>query len=454
MLKNEVGLVVRMALKEQTSQLLGILASTSIIGVGFAVGGPIGTTVMAAIGVNLSSSIIQNGSIKLKERWLSGDNGILNHDIQQALARAFIKALAQLEAKFFELGETNALAENEQESIRALFKEMRGQAQQRFVASLQQSLKEQDIKDYLYTTPEKATDMLWKRIDGARLLSTYNEHFKDFLRRNLLSELQFWFGEELKTDNKESNRAWRAFQRLLLEGIQADVKAVQASQDLIYRDLQKLDALSSQLAQLRDAIDHRLPNEPFQQDLERAIVRTPSSPKYLFLSGCSVGNYVAITPFPGSGNQDIIALNEFIAALRHIGIRDKAVIDPIVEARDRLTSPTPHALDNEIVKTIIERFLAAISRVPATLQAQSSSEEFQWFRFGQLLYEIPTSVMLKSGQTHALVIALESLMEQISLPSSLYKEVAEFILATKSRKDAEALLENANQVAQATFLAI
>ncbi len=298
MLKNEVGLVVRMALKEQTSQLLGILASTSIIGVGFAVGGPIGTTVMAAIGVNLSSSIIQNGSIKLKERWLSGDNGILNHDIQQALARAFIKALAQLEAKFFELGETNALAENEQESIRALFKEMRGQAQQRFVASLQQSLKEQDIKDYLYTTPEKATDMLWKRIDGARLLSTYNEHFKDFLRRNLLSELQFWFGEELKTDNKESNRAWRTFQRLLLEGIQADVKAVQASQDLIYRDLQKLDALSSQLAQLRDAIDHRLPNEPFQQDLERAIVRIPSSPKYLFLSGCSVGNYVAITPFP------------------------------------------------------------------------------------------------------------------------------------------------------------
>src|SRR5439155_7682536 len=70
---------------------------------------------------------------------------------------------------------------------------------------------------------------------------------------------------------KECNKAWRAFQRLLLEGIQADVKAVRADQEVIRRDLQTLDVLRTQLDRLKDTIDHRLPNEPFRNGLEHAI---------------------------------------------------------------------------------------------------------------------------------------------------------------------------------------
>jgi hypothetical protein len=144
------------------------------------------------------------------------------------------------------------------------------QAERVFASSLDRA-KEQDVEKYLYITQETATASLWEQIHGPTLQSTYNEYFNDFLRRNLLSEVQFWFGEELKTNNRESNRAWRAFQRLLLEGIQADIKAVQANQDLIRQDLQKLEELSSRLDRLRDTIDYRLPDEPFQQGLEKAV---------------------------------------------------------------------------------------------------------------------------------------------------------------------------------------
>jgi hypothetical protein len=219
---------MKMLTKEQALKLLGILATASITSVGFAIGGTIGAAVIGGIGINLSSAIIQSGSAKLKERWLASNDGILNYDLQQALARAFVKALIHLEIKYFTLREANALPKNEKESIKALFKELKEQAREVFPASLEKAVKEQEIKDYLYERPETVTDKLWERINGTTLLSTYSEHFRDFFRQNLLNEVLFWFSEELKTDNKECNKAWRAFQRLLLEGIQADVKAVKA----------------------------------------------------------------------------------------------------------------------------------------------------------------------------------------------------------------------------------
>jgi tetratricopeptide (TPR) repeat protein len=257
--------------KEQSSNLLGIFATAAITTVGFAIGGGIAATVMAGIGINLCSDIIQNRAIKLKEQFLSGKNGILNHDIQQAIVRAFIKALTHLEKRYFELSEANTLPKSVKESIKAFFKELRKQAQQVFLESIEKAVKEKEVKEYLYGSSETATDKLWERINGTNLLDIYSDHFRNFLRQNLLTEVQFWFGEELKTDSKECNKAWRAFQRLLLEGIQADVKAVQASQDLIHKDLQTLEVLRSQLDQIKDTIDHRLPNEPFQQGLEKAV---------------------------------------------------------------------------------------------------------------------------------------------------------------------------------------
>jgi len=47
--------------EERILNLIGILATASLISVGLAIGEPIGTTVIAGIGINLSSAIIHQG---------------------------------------------------------------------------------------------------------------------------------------------------------------------------------------------------------------------------------------------------------------------------------------------------------------------------------------------------------------------------------------------------------
>lgn len=298
-----------MITKEQTIDLLGILATASITAVGFAIGGSIGPAVIGpavvgAIGVNLSSTLIQNGGVVLKERWLSSDNGILNQDIQRALARAFIRALKYVETAYFERGQANALPKDAQASIKALFRELKDQAQGIFLKSFDEVVAEQkarerrlqlffkrtsaqpqdpslrppekltvqqELEKYLYGTPEEAKETLWQRIDEKGFLSTYDEDFRDFFRKNLLNTINLCFAEELNTDNKESNRAWRAFQRLLLEGIRTDVQSIQASQGVIQETLKKLDTVQSQLQQLQNVVDSRTPDEPFQTEMEQVL---------------------------------------------------------------------------------------------------------------------------------------------------------------------------------------
>jgi tetratricopeptide (TPR) repeat protein len=263
-----------MLTKEQLLNLSGILASFSMMGVGAAIGGPFGATVMAGIGASLSAAVFQGGHEKLKG-WLSSSHGVLNHDIQQALARSFGKALTHMEEEYFKLGEASGLSKNERDSIKAFFRELREQKEEIFVTCIRKPVSEQEVKDYLYDEPEKAVPNLWRRLAADSLLADYRKSFRDFLRANLLNQVLLCFGEELKTDNRECNKAWRAFQRLLLEGIHADVRAVQAGQDVIIQDLRILEGVRLQLDQLKDTIDHRLPNEPFQKGLETAIGEIP-----------------------------------------------------------------------------------------------------------------------------------------------------------------------------------
>jgi hypothetical protein len=214
-----------MLTKEQISDLLEPLAFASITAIGFHISGPVGAAIMTGLGINLSSNTIQRRFTQLKEIWVSNGNGIANHDIQQALARAFIKALRQLEERYFNLSQANALPKNEQSSIKAFFQELRKQGQATCVSSIKY-IDKAELKKYLYGDQVDAIEALWRRIDGARILHTYNADFRDFLRKNFLSSVVLWFYEELKTDSMECNRAWRAFQLMLFEGIQVDLKTM------------------------------------------------------------------------------------------------------------------------------------------------------------------------------------------------------------------------------------
>src|SRR5438270_13350874 len=136
-----------MLTRGRIGDLTGIITTAAVVDVGYAIGGTIGAGVMAGIGINLSSSIIQNGSVKLKEQWVASSHGIRNHDIQQALQRALLKAFAHLETRYFALGQTQALPKNEQASIRELFKVLRSQVQQAFLAQVEQVRQELDVQE-------------------------------------------------------------------------------------------------------------------------------------------------------------------------------------------------------------------------------------------------------------------------------------------------------------------
>jgi hypothetical protein len=257
-----------MLTKELISDLLEALSFASITAIGFSISAPVGVAIMTGLGINLSSNTIQRSLTHLKEMWLSSGKGMANHDIQQALARAFIKALRELEEEYFNLPQANALPKDEQSSIKTLFEELRKQVQATYISKIQYTDKNA-IREILYGDPVDATEALWRRIDGARILHTYNADFRDFLRRNFLNSIEFWFAEELKTDSMECNRAWRAFQLMQIEGLQADVKAMQIGHDEIQKGLKLLNNIKNQLDQIQDIVGKRLPNEPFQDTLEQ-----------------------------------------------------------------------------------------------------------------------------------------------------------------------------------------
>jgi hypothetical protein len=258
--------------KEQMATVMEALATASVVGFGWALGGPVGAGMIAGIGINLSSNILQKGSTHLKEKWISAKHGALNQDIQRALGRALVKALTEIEARYFELPEANIQPSEKKKAIRTLFKELKVEALTIFVTSAEKIVNKEEAKAYLHGEPYAANSKLWERMEGTKLLySYYGEHFKGFLRDSLSDELIFWFGEELKTDERECNRAWRAFQWLLLEGIQDDVKTVRADQELIRQDLLVLDVIKRRLDELKDTIDRRVSDEPFQQGLEQSL---------------------------------------------------------------------------------------------------------------------------------------------------------------------------------------
>jgi hypothetical protein len=204
--------------KKQILDLTELLVIGSVTTAGFFIGGTIGASVMASLGINLASNIIGDSSAKLKSNWIKNKDGILNHDIQRALLRAYLKSLTDLQEIYFNLDEVKSLSKSKKKEIIAFFNILQETAKDAFIPNIEKSIKEKEIQKYLLNDSTEGEELLWTRINSTELLNTYNSHFKDFIKLNLLSKIKFWFGEELKTDTVECNKAWRAFQRLLLEG--------------------------------------------------------------------------------------------------------------------------------------------------------------------------------------------------------------------------------------------
>ena len=169
-----------------------------------------------------------------------------------------------------------------------------------------------------------------------------------------------------------------------------------------------------------------------------------------FMIGCGLGNSIGLAPIPSGQEIDTTALDDFIGNLQEIGIGNGKTTLSIIEARDRMQAAS--TLQNEEIKTILENFFTAIRRLSDEVRANSSSDEYQWVKLGNLLYETALlAAMNKSAVASAL--ALESLLENMQLPSNLQPEFAEFIQLAKSgnKKNRNLVYLKANQIAQVVY---
>lgn len=219
------------AMTETRQHIADVLFTTAILGVGLLSGNPILASVVAGIGVNLASDLTRAGWGQVCQRLL-GESGFLNHDLQQALARAFRQTLTHLEQTWWETTDGKHMRRAQPAIAREtaeVFKMLREDAAGFCCADgLGRAAGNEQVRQLLYGDETTARRAL------AGFLSAYlyghDARLIAFLDTHLVQALAFWFGEELKTDRPESNRAWRAFQRLLLEGLQTSLAGVRAEQ--------------------------------------------------------------------------------------------------------------------------------------------------------------------------------------------------------------------------------
>ncbi len=255
-----------------------LLLTAAIVSVGFVTGQPVLTAIVGGIGVNWASDLTQAAWKRACGQWL-GPDGMGNHDLQNALSRAFEQAFDRLERAWQQTPRGSQMRRQAAEAaaVTSLFALLRADAA---------SFCQPDGVNRAASQPQ-VQSLLYG--DAGSVGQAYRTYLRDylyghdaqlvaFIEQRLVDELAFCFGEELKTDRPESNRAWRAFQRLLLENLQTGVGDVQAEQQEIkqaldwltawaermeglapdVRERTGLDALTTAVSELRQHLDARL----------------------------------------------------------------------------------------------------------------------------------------------------------------------------------------------------
>lgn len=172
--------------------------------------------------------------------------------------------------------------------------------------------------------------------------------------------------------------------------------------------------------------------------------------KYYFLSGCGVGNKIAILPLPPGGDDGGFA--EFLDYLQKAGLSDNDAYEKI--ARVQQIRETV-ANDHDGTKSTIEDYFDAMNSIAEIAQASGSDQEFAWFNLGRLLYDVPTLLLTVEKDTPesvgSLLTALEVSAEQLEFPTTIRKQILEFVAEGRENADGERLLLKSNELCRAIY---
>ncbi len=262
-------------MSNKSDQIVDTLFTAALVGVGLLWSNTIIGQVVGGIGVNWASELTREAWSQARQRLLSKP-GLANDDLQEALARSLRRALAHLEQVWWQTPRGNQMRRSEADVASLTsqaFQMLRDDATKFFTPEGNRRAEgREEVRQLLYGDEAVVRRTLSQCL--ASYLHGHDPQLVSFIEAHLMDELVFWFGEELKAGSGESNRAWRAFQRLLLESLQSGVAAVLAEQQetaLLLKELRAwaeriaaqlpeerertgLDALTGMLASARDQL--------------------------------------------------------------------------------------------------------------------------------------------------------------------------------------------------------
>lgn len=264
-----------------------VVVAALLIAAGFSVGGPVIAATVGAAGVNWASTLSQNGWSCFRRR-LWADSGDLNHNLQSLVGHAFEQAWVDLEAGWWGThagGHMKRTDRGAEERIGTIFRNLREDARAALASPGAGQLTEAQVIELAGREEETARRVLATTVAGyfaeAARSEERREELVGYVTGNLADRLSFRFGEELKKDAPENNKACRAFQRLMAEGIQESVRTVeagvltvQAGQGEVKRDIA---ALRAELTAWTEEMDRNERSSPdrretrYQEALERVV---------------------------------------------------------------------------------------------------------------------------------------------------------------------------------------
>ena len=198
--------------------------------------------ILTGVGTNWFGDLSRTGWWHARGRLLGG-SGELNHDLQKADCRAFQKTVADLETVWRKTPRGSQMLRTEPvvaESAKGLFERPRDDAE-RFctLADVGRAADDAGVRRLLDGDVAAARAELSQRVEEYLAVEQGDDVYPvvEFILAHLTRDLAVRFGEELKAATPEGNRAWRAYQRMLLETILAGVTEVGARQRATEQDI-------------------------------------------------------------------------------------------------------------------------------------------------------------------------------------------------------------------------
>ncbi|MFF0062698.1 hypothetical protein ACFYRC_14265 [Streptomyces sp. NPDC005279] len=168
---------------------------------------------------------------------------------------------------------------------------------------------------------------------------------------------------------------------------------------------------------------------------------------HFFLAGCGVGNSMALLPFPKDSDG---GLEEFIDGLRDIGFSERE-ISPYTQV---LNADIENS-SREVKAMLVGLYFDTMQKTTGLARKKASSEEFDWFNLGRLLYLVATKTVLswpEIDETLEVTCAsLHYLCETMDISETLRRALKNYAtVPPPGRSDGE-VYEGANKLARACY---